>query len=66
MPKKLKSYASRMRQKAPKVKLEDSGVGCSERKCSGEMMIHSPYVHHQELVGLKRASCAKCGWLGWV
>ena len=48
-----------------------SGIACSEPKCEGEMLIWTPEIEHPELQGsngepLKRASCEKCNWRGWV
>ena len=62
----LKKYNKHQSDKIPeKKKSLKSGVACDEKKCKGEMMIWQPEVNHPELL-LKRASCEKCGWKGWV
>ena len=60
---KLKSYKDNQKVLAKESK--KSGVACDEKKCKGEMMIWQPEINHPELT-LKRASCGKCGWRGWV
>ncbi len=61
----LKKYNENQKKKIPKPKREKSGIACTEKKCKGEMMTWQPEVNHPELP-LKRASCSKCGWKGWV
>lgn len=62
----LKKYGEHQKKVVPAPeKPKGSGVACDEPKCSGEMMIPQPIVKHPELP-LKRASCGKCGWQGWV
>jgi len=67
----LRNYA---REQAKKIKKETdaqkpitpTGVGCTERGCSGEMMWTEPRRKHPELKELSRAICGKCGWKGWI
>ena len=61
----LKKYGEHQKKVTPKSKSLPSGVACDELKCSGEMMVEQPEVTHPELP-LKRASCGKCRWKGWV
>ncbi len=66
----LKKYA---KEQAKKIKKEmaaqkpatSTGVGCTERRCDGEMMWQEPRKKHPELKELARAICGKCGWRGW-
>lgn len=59
----LKKYKAN--QKTKKQETKSSGVACDEKGCKGEMMIKIPEETHPQL-GLKRAVCNECGWLGWV
>lgn len=63
---KLKKYETHQKEKIPKKKFLESGVACTEKKCKGEMMIGQPEVRHPEYPELRRASCGKCSWRGWV
>jgi hypothetical protein len=42
------------------------GMVKTKEPCGGEMLIHEPEISHPEYANLKRASCGKCGWRGWV
>lgn len=61
----LKKYDTNQSEKATDKQYTKSGVACTEVKCKGEMMIWLPEIKHPEL-DLKRASCGKCSWKGWV
>ena len=62
----MKKYETHQKNIIPKPeKPEKSDVGCTEKKCKGEMMIIKPYIKHPQLP-LKRAICKNCGWRGWV
>lgn len=62
----LKKYGDNQKQLTKDLpKSLPSGVACDEKKCDGELMTSQPENKHPELP-LKRASCGKCGWKGWV
>ena len=64
---KLKKYDEHQEEILPTPKDPvGSGVGCSDPRCEGEMMILQPDEHHPELRQLRRALCSKCKWRGWV
>ena len=63
----LKKYGEHQKEVVPTPeKPKSSGVACDELKCFGEMMVEQPEEKHPEMPQLKRASCGKCGWRGWV
>lgn len=62
----LKKYNTNQKERIKKEPPTPSGVACDEKKCSGEMMIGIPVVHHPELKELRRAECGVCKWKGWV
>jgi hypothetical protein len=64
---KLKKYEDHQKKVLPEPQAPSpSRVACTEKECEGEMMIWQPVKSHPELPQLRRASCGKCGWRGWV